>query len=206
MKLRLTTLEPLILPLAADPAVKAVNDHAALSTYTEDSQDDAITVPDDATLVTVKALTSTELGMAEVRAGRQEKRGERLFLEMVHAGQVARLEAAKADKDEDTDSGYWLQAGREMERFHEELSDADALSLDKHQTWLRRRDMEVCRLGLISVTGLEELENDRGYPVEELERAISVVLTRTHEVTALFREIAGHIRNVGTLGKAKRTS
>lgn len=59
-KLHKSTRDPVRLPLASDPAVAAANDKAALAHYTETLDYSALTIPADATWVTLRPLNAKE--------------------------------------------------------------------------------------------------------------------------------------------------
>lgn len=73
-KLHKSTKDPVRLPLASDPAVEDANTEAAVEHYLETGDHSALTIPSDATWVTLRPITAKErVGAVEaVRAAGSE--------------------------------------------------------------------------------------------------------------------------------------
>lgn len=123
----------IVLPLACDPAVIAANTPEDLSAFVSDGDSTRLTVPDGATLVTIRALDAAELGAAERAAGRRS-----------HLGQVL---MSKAPKDDEA-KARWLDG----------LSDADLKAVEEHKEWRGRVDAAVAEAGVVSVVLQGEAE------------------------------------------------
>jgi len=207
MDLVLSTAYPVLLPLASDPTVAEVNSDAALATYKITSDAEKLTVPEQATLFTVHALTTDEVAKAEARAGRRERRGARLYAEMIDAALTAGIEAARADGA--SEDAYLRASHAKLDDFWDGVSDEDELKINRHELWSQRRSLEICRLAIDDVTGLPLTADAAGFPMERLVRALDAGLAEAKShltATALITELAGHILKVGRLGKGGLTS
>ncbi len=139
--------------------------------------------PDGATWVRVRALSREESRRAREACGIPPRLGADLY---GRAGDVSR-KASRTGQD----------ASLAFARYIDGLSDDDRREVAKYERWSSDLDRETAALGLVSVDGFEDMTPASGerFPVDAFERSVA-------GGSAIIAEVAGHIRRVGTLGKA----
>jgi len=203
-----STDRPAVIVLASDPSVEQVNDAAALAEYRRTSDADALTIPDDATEVVIRALSASELSRAEARAGRVDRKGQRLYVEAFKTAVAAGIVAA-SERPNDADARHdAVQAAHDA--FVDGLDDDDALHLQRHEAWLDDRARAVCELAILEVKGIDLVADAQSrFPVGALEAGMTRWFAEQkipRRGRAVISEIAAHVDNLGRLGKAGRSS
>lgn len=130
-----TSTRTLTLPLPSDPRLADANAPEALALYVLTGDADALVIPPETLMVTVRALSSEEVRACHDAAGRPSLRGEALWVEA----------------DQAPDVRVYLDG----------LSDTDYAAARKHMAWLRRVNAEIVRracLAFGSSTGAELVE------------------------------------------------
>ena len=196
---------PVRLPLACDPSLQAANPPryegegdaaklvaAPLLRYWLTSDPEGLVIPPDAGFVTVRALTKPERRRAEATAGvKSQPYSERACL--VYSRSIDRVEALTGQGE--TRASLAALA---------EMSDVDRALYERHAEWMRLRNRELCRIGLVGLSELPHLgPGPEGFPVEALDE---VRWGPDLDADDVLHEAARHLMQIGSLGKALRPS
>lgn len=199
MKLRLLTdrkgLAEFV--LAGDPVIAQANPGDLLMAYRYQEGDPSLLeVPDDATLVRMRALTKTQIRNAEVEAGRPSEVGRRVYLEGIQAAQAAFQAEVKAAALE----GRVPRAGvfdMTFAQYADDLGAPEAMALRKFREWRQRRAREIMRAAVVAIVldydGDQEVQlraGDAGFPVEVFEGAADASIQRGQIEAVRARSVA----------------
>lgn len=209
--------QPVELPLGHDPDTLEASGDDAVALYLVTGDPAKLTVPEGATWVTVRALTTEEMRLAGKRAGLAPALGAVIHDQVAEVEQKARDEAAPGvlTDEERALAAEWLQSGegegqalteklgeavgkaeREARaRYLQTLPEQERQAWEDYREWEARRESEMVALGWVGARGggWEAVPQDRLlYTLDHLVRPLSL-RERIRE------ELAIHIRRLSVL-------
>lgn len=165
-------------------ALAYVRSQLAMQRYreTSDTSDLLVPEPQDASFITVRALTSDERRAAERRAGQKPKHGALLAS---RAFDVMRRESREGG---DGNSAYT--------EFLSSLTIEEQTQVQDFEEWSVNVEREVCRAGIIAIDGFDIVREGGFYNVSQF-------LEQCLEGDEVISEASRHIRNIASLGKSE---
>ncbi|RTL21341.1 MAG: hypothetical protein EKK55_16370 [Rhodocyclaceae bacterium] len=177
--------------LASDPSVAQANaaDPMALFRYRHsDSDADALTVPDDATVVRFRPIQDHDIKNAETLAGRVSQVGGRLYMAALAKASEAHTRAVQTATLEGKAPALGV-FDEVLAAEIDKLTDDEAAQVARFRAWQSRRAAEIVRRAVVEVvvgvdaTGAEDLlrASPAGFPVEDFAAAVEIDLARGQE-------------------------
>ncbi|PHR17668.1 MAG: hypothetical protein COA38_20600 [Fluviicola sp.] len=139
------------LPLWADPAIQEANDKEALSAYEDTGDAAALHVPDDATIVTIRALSAAQMGVAERAAGRRTQLGAVMHLRRDKYAEDFRVVDENGDERKPTPDEE-LSA---VSTWIDDLCDSDYAAFVAFSEWYSRQNYELAKAATVCITHSE---------------------------------------------------
>ena len=168
------------LPLWSDPVIIEANSAKSIKRYVASGDATALTVPAEATIVAIRALSAQELDAAEARAGRKP-----------HFGTVVNARKQKARKGAGNISKP--KGAQKFATFLDGLTDSEATALKAYERW------ESAKFQAIALAGCSRVEQSDGQVFEFPE---FMVLIRNPSLRAsIVGEVGFRVQALSGLGE-----